>query len=138
MNSASTGGQGKACGGSWRWPAAIAFVLLLAPAAPVQAGELVMYERQGCPWCAAWEQDIGRIYDRTEEARRLRLRRVDIEHPEPADAAAAAGVRFTPTFVIADCGREAARIIGFTGDWQFWGLLDEAIRHLPAATPGAC
>jgi len=33
-------------------------------------------------------------------------------------------VRFTPTFVVVDNGREIGRITGYSNDDAFWGLLD--------------
>jgi len=113
-----------------RW---LLFAVLLAAMSGrgAAAAELIMFERQGCPWCATWDREIGSIYDKTAEARRLPLRRVDIEHAAAVDSPGAAAVRFTPTFVVTACNREIARIVGYVGDWQFWGLLDEAIAKLP-------
>ena len=71
---------------------------------------------------------MGRVYSKTDEAAILPLRRVDLHAVRPADLRAIGGVRFTPTFVIMHCGKEVARITGYLGDEQFWGLLDASIR----------
>ena len=41
-------------------------------------------------------------------------------------------VRYTPTFVVVDRGREIGRIEGFSSDDQFWGRLDELAAKLAA------
>lgn len=88
-----------------------------------------MFVSKGCPWCAQWEAEVGRIYPRTGEAESYPLRRVDLAQPAPGDAALAATVRFTPTFVLTACGREVGRITGYPGEAHFWGLLGEAIKR---------
>jgi thioredoxin-related protein len=97
------------------------------------ANELVMFERQGCPFCQAWDRDVGRLYAETDEAALLPLRRVDIEAPRPTDLAGMSGLRYTPTFLVTHCGRELRRITGYPGEANFWGLLDEAVSAINAA-----
>ena len=98
-----------------------------------QAGELVMFWRAGCPYCAAWERDIGPIYPKTDDAKRLPLRRVDVATSRPDDLRQIADVRFTPTFVAIEDGREVGRIVGYGGDEQFWMQLAQIIASLPPA-----
>ena len=43
--------------------------------------ELLMYRRAGCPWCAAWDREIGPVYPKTEIGRRLPVRFVDLDKP---------------------------------------------------------
>jgi hypothetical protein len=106
---------------------------------PLMAAELVMFERAGCVWCARWEQEIGPIYPKTEEGRRLPLRKLDIGAPLPAGVALVAPLRYTPTFVVLDEGREIGRITGYIGEYAFWGLLSGLMSELPAngQAPGA-
>lgn len=89
-----------------------------------QAAELVMFEQAGCVYCQRWEREVGSLYERTDEARALPLRRVDIRDQKMSGIALASPVRFTPTFVVADNGREIGRITGYSNDNAFWGLLD--------------
>lgn len=100
-----------------------------------QADELVMFQQDGCPYCAAWNRDIGKVYAKTDEAKLLPLRRVDIHVARPADLQAIEGIRFTPTFVVLHCGREEARIVGYQSDEQFWALLDEGVRKIKESSP---
>ncbi|MDB5551090.1 MAG: hypothetical protein JWL86_1074, partial [Rhizobium sp.] len=38
-----------------------------------------MFERGGCVWCARWNREIAPIYDKTDEARVLPLRRINMD-----------------------------------------------------------
>jgi hypothetical protein len=121
---------------AWRTPGARgAFVaaVVATAAGAAEAGELVMFRSASCPWCAAWEREVGTVYGKTAEARTLTLRRVDADHDGTGGIRLARPVDVTPTFVIAACGREIARIVGYPGDDHFWGLLGaEIARHRPA------
>ncbi|MFG1347002.1 thioredoxin family protein [Xanthobacter autotrophicus DSM 431] len=90
---------------------------------PAAASELVMFERKGCVYCQRFEETVAPIYGRTDEGRRAPLRRVDVSDGMPGDIALAAPVRFSPTFVLVDHGREIGRITGYASDEAFWGLL---------------
>ncbi len=95
-----------------------------------QAAELVMFEQAGCVYCQRWEREVGSLYERTDEARALPLRRVDIRDQKMSGITLASPVRFTPTFVVADNGREIGRITGYSNDNAFWGLLDALVAKL--------
>jgi hypothetical protein len=110
--------------------AALAFLLLLC-ASTVQAAELVMFRRAGCAWCLAWDRDIGPIYGRTDIGQNLPLRFTDLDRGSAA-VALARPVRFTPTFVLVDAGREIGRIEGYPGEDFFWGLLERLVQRIPA------
>lgn len=103
--------------------AASCAVSLLGSAA-VQAAELVMFEQAGCIYCQRWDRDVGALYGRTDEAKALPLRRVDIQNQKTSGVALASPVRYTPTFVVVDNGREIGRITGYSNDDAFWGQLD--------------
>jgi len=108
-------------------------VATLCMAGPAAAAELVLFQAEGCPFCEAWDREIGSIYHLTDEARRLPLRRVDITARRPADLAGIKDIRYTPTFVATVEGREIGRIVGYHSQDQFWGLLGEIIEALPQA-----
>lgn len=92
--------------------------------------QLVMFQQKGCPYCAAWNREVGSIYAKTDEGRKLPLRRVDIDEPRPADLRSVTSVVATPTFVILHCGKEFRRITGYIGQDQFWGLMDIDLKAL--------
>ena len=100
-------------------------MLIAASLLPVaaRAAELVMFESRGCVWCQRWDRDVGAIYDKTPEAKLLPLRRIDVGRQSSSGVELKSPVRYTPTFVVIEGGREVGRITGYSGDDQFWGLL---------------
>jgi thioredoxin-related protein len=89
-----------------------------------QAAELLMFDQAGCVYCQRWDRDVGSLYGKTSEAKSLPLRRVDIQSQKASGITLASPVRYTPTFVVVDNGREVGRITGYSNDDSFWGLLD--------------
>ena len=93
-----------------------------------------MFERDGCVWCQRWNREIGPVYDKTDEAKVLPLRRIDVDRDKATGVTLESPVRWTPTFVVIDDGREIARIVGYSSDESFWGLLGKLAAKLrPAA-----
>jgi thioredoxin-related protein len=101
------------------------------PSTVASAAELYMFRRAGCPWCAAWDREIGPAYDETEIGRRTPLRMVDIYGEQPP-IALKGRIIYTPTFVLVEKGREVGRIEGYPGDEFFWALLEGLLQQLPA------
>jgi thioredoxin-related protein len=101
--------------------------------AVAQASELVMFEQGGCVYCARWNRDVAPVYDKTAEAKVLPLRRVDIGQQSTAGITLASPVRYTPTFVVVDNGKEIGRITGYISDDSFWGLLGQLAAKLEAS-----
>lgn len=97
---------------------------LLAQVLPAQAAELMMYRSAGCPYCAAWDRAIGPIYHKTDAGKRAPLRQVEIGSRNQPAVILKSPVRFTPTFVLVNDGRELGRIEGYPGEDFFWGLLE--------------
>ena len=111
---------------------ALPLVLLIAFAAfaaPAAAAELLMFSTAGCPYCAAWERAVGPIYPKTEIGKRIPLRQVDLDRSRDGKVALASPIRFTPTFVLVEFGRELGRIEGYPGEDFFWGLLERLLLH---------
>ena len=100
------------------------------------AAELVMFERDGCAWCRRWDDDVGKIYGKisgkTEEARLLPLRRVNVDLAGQSNVVLERPARYTPTFIVVDRGREVGRITGYMDDGVFWGLLDKLAVRIEA------
>ena len=94
------------------------------------AAELLVFGRDGCVWCQRWDRDVGSSYGKTDEARVLPLRHVNIDGPAASGVALVAPVRYTPTFVVVDNGREIGRITGHVGDDAFWGLLSTFVSKI--------
>jgi thioredoxin-related protein len=100
-------------------------------ALPAAAAELLMYRRAGCPWCAAWDRDIGPIYGKTDIGRRAPIRFVDLDHKNAQEIVLASPVRYTPTFVLVEGGKELGRIEGYPGEDFFWGFMKRLVELLP-------
>ncbi len=105
---------------------------------PAAALELLMFERAGCPYCLRWNRDVEPAYTASEEGRLAPLRRIDMDRREDPRVALKVPVHYSPTFVLADEGREIGRLIGFIDAATFWGLLSKMIsdhRSRPGTTP---
>lgn len=87
------------------------------------SAELVMFYSPACEWCQVWDEEVGVIYERTAEGKRLPLRRVSVHQSLPPDLWDMEPIIYTPTFVLMASGREAGRITGYPGEAHFWGLL---------------
>lgn len=104
-----------------------ALVGLALASLPLRAAELVMFEREGCIWCARWDREVAPVYANTPEGKAAPLRRVGLGSTRADEPGLAAPVRFTPTFVLMDEGREVGRITGYINDDAFWGLLGKML-----------
>jgi thioredoxin-related protein len=112
-------------------------LLIAALHTPVsaRAAELLMFERDGCVWCQRWDHDVGPIYGKTDEAKLLPLRRINIDTQANQNVELTAPVRYTPTFVVSDHGREIGRITGYISDDAFWGLLGTFLPKIQTPRP---
>lgn len=104
--------------------------LLLSLARMAHAAELVMFREDGCPYCAEWEREVGRIYPLTPEAAQAPLRRIDVGTQRPPGLELDGTIRYTPTFVLVEGGTEIGRITGYPGEESFWSLLGEMLDKL--------
>lgn len=114
----------------------VACALLVLLALPLcasggRAAELVMFDDPGCSWCRLWHAEIGPGYPHTPEGKQAPLRRVHIRDQATAGVELASPVRGTPTFVLADNGREVGRIVGYPGSDFFYPRLAELLQRLP-------
>ena len=107
--------------------------MFVALASSARAAELVMFEQAGCVWREAFDNEIGSIYDKSEDGLRAPLRRVDITQAPPADLAFIQVERLTPLFVLVDKGREIGRIRGYGGREMFWTQLYMLMQKLDGA-----
>lgn len=96
-------------------------------AAPAAAAELVMFRRAGCPYCAAFDRAVGPIYPKTDIGKRIPMRQVDLDRGPDGKVTLVSPVRFTPTFVLVESGRELGRLEGYPGEDFFWGLLERLL-----------
>ena len=115
--------------------ALLALALLPLAWLRVEAAQLVMFEEQGCPWCAAFRREVLPIYGNTEEAKIAPIRRVDVMEARPDDLKHIRGIIYSPTFVLLDDdGKEVGRIEGYPGFDTFWERLDLLLEKLKERT----
>src|SRR5688572_21703158 len=105
----------------------LAGLVLLGLAAPAVCAELVMYRRAGCPYCTAWDREIGPIYPKTEIGKTLPLRHVHLDRGRDSSVVLRSPIRYTPTFVLVEDGKERARIEGYPGEFFFWPRLENLL-----------
>lgn len=114
----------------------LALVASLALSAAARAEvALLMGEEAGCIWCARWNEEVAPEYPKTAEGRAAPLRRVDIHAPLPGDLVLSSPLRFTPTFVLLDEGRELGRVEGYPGEDFFWPLLGRMLDRAAETVP---
>lgn len=102
-------------------------VALLGTALPAMSDELVMYRRAGCPYCLAWDREIGSVYPKTDIGKSLPLRQVHLDRGKDNSVELKSPIRYTPTFIVVENGKEKARIEGYPGEFFFWGLLEKLL-----------
>jgi hypothetical protein len=111
-----------------------AFCAIFVLISTANAAELVMYRRDGCPYCARWDREIGPIYGKTEISRRAPIRLINLSRDR--DLPIKHGpIIFTPTFVLVENGQEVGRMEGYTGDEFFWVRLANLLATLPQQAP---
>ena len=95
--------------------------------ASAQANEtyLVMVHEDNCPWCEAFEDEVGKFYHKTPESEKLPLKRIDYHEKMPSHWQVKGAALFTPTFIILREGVEKGRIEGYPGRELFWWRLSE-------------
>ena len=97
--------------------------VLLIPLQAVAETRLIMVTSDHCPFCRAWERDVGAIYDRSPYAPNMPLTRVEMGAPLPDDIVLTEPVIGTPTFLIVSEGREVDRQRGYDDAEMFWWWL---------------
>ena len=113
-------------------PAVLALVLLVGSNSGTRSAELIMFEQHLCEWCEVWEQEVGIVYSKTTEGKKVPIRKISIHDARPTDLSDLKPVIYTPTFVLMHEGSEVGRILGYPGEDHFWGLLNSMLERLPA------
>ena len=103
----------------------IALTLSTLPCIANAGTRLVMVTSDYCPFCQAWERDVGVVYDKSPYAPSLPLTRVEMGSAMPEGVSLQAPVVGTPTFLIIQDGREIDRQRGYDDAEMFWWWLSE-------------
>ena len=89
--------------------------------------QLIMVTSEHCPFCMAWEREVGVAYPRTAYAEQAELKRIEFETIDTVLPALHPPVRGTPTFLIMNAGTEIGRITGYQSRDLFYWALSEYI-----------
>lgn len=87
------------------------------------ATRLIMVTSDHCPFCRAWERDVGKVYDKSPYAPDLPLTRIQMGATMPDGIVLDTPVVGTPTFVILRDGAEIDRQLGYENAEMFWWWL---------------
>ena len=110
-----------------RFLAALAVALIAALPAAAGPLRLLMVEKEGCVYCAAWDRNIGPGYAASDMGRAAPLMRVDIHGPYPDGLVLARRPFVTPTFILLDGGSEVGRLEGHMTAGQFYPALSDLL-----------
>lgn len=94
---------------------------------------LIMVDDPACHYCRRWKKEVGGGYHRTSEGRAAPLKRVGRDSKALANFAP---VIYTPTFILAQNGRELGRITGYPGQLYFWEELSQMMSSAGINTKG--
>ena len=86
---------------------------------------LIMITSEYCPYCQAWERDVGVVFNKSPYAAKLPLTRVEIGRKMPNNVVLKKPIIGTPTFLIIRNGREIDRQRGYQDEEMFYWWLSE-------------
>ena len=104
---------------------ALALTVAASPQNVAADSRLIMVTSDYCPFCQAWELDVGKVYDKSPYATTLPLTRVEIGSKMPGSVTFQKPVVGTPTFLIIRDGQEIGRQNGYIDAEMFWWWLSE-------------
>ncbi|MER0239100.1 thioredoxin family protein [Fulvimarina sp. MAC8] len=95
------------------------------------AAELLIFEQDGCPYCAKFDAEIAPDYPQSKAGKIAPLKRVDITDDRKGGYENIAPAVFTPTFVMMnDAGEEVGRLKGYPGRNYFYGEIEPMLDRL--------
>ena len=89
--------------------------------------KLIMITEKSCPFCRAWERDVGKFYPKTKLANQFPLVRIAAGDNESKFFTYLNEVRGTPTFIFLKDDIEIGRIEGYSDAEMFWWLVDDIV-----------
>ena len=88
---------------------------------------MIMITDKNCLYCIVWEKQIGKIYPKTEIAKKFPLHRIEVKNFVNFTKYDLKKTNITPTFIFIKNDNEAGRIEGYTNPEMFWWQVDEII-----------
>ena len=88
---------------------------------------LLMITDKTCLICMVWEKQIGKIYPKTEIAKKFPLSRIEMNDFVIYSKHKIKKTNITPTFIFIRNNNEQGRIEGYTSPEMFWWQVDEIV-----------
>ena len=88
---------------------------------------MIMITDKNCLYCIVWEKQIGKIYPKTEIAKKFPLHRIEVKNFVNYTKYDLKKTNITPTFIFIRNNNEQGRIEGYTSPEMFWWQVDEII-----------
>ena len=88
---------------------------------------MIMITDKNCLYCIVWEKQIGKIYPKTEIAKKFPLHRIEVKNFVNYIKYDLKKTNITPTFIFIKNDNETGRIEGYTNPEMFWWQVDEII-----------
>lgn len=108
-------------------PLAAAAAAVAAAPLPARGLALLMIDRPGCAWCAAFRREILPGYSTHPQGRAAPLSVIPLDGPWPDGLALARRPYLTPSFILLRDRAEVARIEGYPGPRHFWPLFRDML-----------
>ena len=86
-----------------------------------------MITDDACPYCQAWEFELGDVYPKTLEGKNFPILRIPIDAPLTSYSLNSSPAVGTPTFIFIQNKNEIGRIEGFTDAEMFWWLVEDIL-----------
>ena len=90
--------------------------------------ELVFITSDYCPFCKAWEREVGPAYSQSPYGQKAPLRRVNIADVQAVLPDITPKVKGTPAFLLLSENKEIGRIEGYQSLEMFYWALSEYIQ----------
>ena len=88
---------------------------------------MIMITDKNCLYCIVWEKQLGKIYPKTEIAKKFPLHRIEVKNFVNYTKYDLKKTNITPTFIFIKNDNEVGRIEGYTNPEMFWWQVDEII-----------
>ena len=88
---------------------------------------MIMITDKNCLYCIVWEKQIGKIYPKTETAKKFPLHRIEVKNFVNYTKYDLKKTNITPTFIFIKNDNEVGRIEGYTNPELFWWQVAEII-----------
>ena len=86
---------------------------------------MLMITDKNCLYCIIWEKQIGKIYPKTDIAKKFPLKRIEVKNFINYKKYDLKKTNITPTFILIKNTKEEGRIEGYTNPEMFWWQVDE-------------